>query len=317
MSTPERREARLAEQKAEQNYALHVAHGGAIEVLQAEMAAVQRKCCEIAATLEGTIEGAKMAIEKVVADADDDWTKSSAAIKELRDRAVSFFIDRDGDLVALRPSGATEKLGKVVGDPGLRGESIIGPPGPAGDRGPPGDRGPEGPSGKLPLVRAWSDDGIAHEGDVVVHLGCMWQARRDTGRPPVADGKDWTCLAVAGKDTRTITFRGAYKAEERYDQLDAVMVGGSTFVSTRSRPGPCPGEGWSLLAGVGKRGISGPAGPKGDRGERGVKGDDSASIASWQVDREGYTATPILSDGRVGPPLELRALFEQFKIEGG
>jgi hypothetical protein len=31
-----------------------------------------------------------------------------------------------------------------------------------------------------------------------------------------------------------------------------------------------------------------------------------------RVDRARYLATPLISDGNEGPPLELRALFEQF-----
>jgi hypothetical protein len=40
-------------------------------------------------------------------------------------------------------------------------------------------------------------------------------------------------------------------------------------------------------------------------------------IVNWTVDRERYLATPILTDGREGPPLMLRALFEQFHDERG
>ena len=35
-------------------------------------------------------------------------------------------------------------------------------------------------------------------------------------------------------------------------------------------------------------------------------------LVRWTLDRATYTATPVLSDGSWGPPLELRALFEQF-----
>ena len=37
-------------------------------------------------------------------------------------------------------------------------------------------------------------------------------------------------------------------------------------------------------------------------------------IASWQIDRDNV-AVPVMSDGRDGPPLELRSLFEQFHTE--
>jgi hypothetical protein len=62
----------------------------------------------------------------------------------------------------------------------------------------------------------------------------------------------------------------------------------------------------------GPRGLQGPAGPKGARGERGVTG---PPIVGWAVDRERYLAYSLMSNGRPGPALELRALFEQFQAE--
>ena len=56
----------------------------------------------------------------------------------------------------------------------------------------------------------------------------------------------------------------------------------------------------------------------GERGERGPKGDAGASggtIRDWKIDRARYVATPLMSDGSDGPPLELRGLFEQFLRE--
>jgi hypothetical protein len=38
-------------------------------------------------------------------------------------------------------------------------------------------------------------------------------------------------------------------------------------------------------------------------------------IREWKIDRPRYVATPVMSDGRDGPPLELHALFEQFLLE--
>jgi hypothetical protein len=42
-----------------------------------------------------------------------------------------------------------------------------------------------------------------------------------------------------------------------------------------------------------------------------------ATISGWKVDRARYVATPVMSDGREGPPLELRELFEQFLSDAG
>ena len=38
-------------------------------------------------------------------------------------------------------------------------------------------------------------------------------------------------------------------------------------------------------------------------------------IQKWRLDRDNYIAVPVMSDGREGPPLELRELFEQFHTE--
>ena len=67
-----------------------------------------------------------------------------------------------------------------------------------------------------------------------------------------------------------------------------------------------------LIASQGKRGVAGERGPPGPRGDAGASG---ATIVGWKIDRERYVATPIMSDGSEGPPLELRELFEQFLDE--
>jgi hypothetical protein len=59
--------------------------------------------------------------------------------------------------------------------------------------------------------------------------------------------------------------------------------------------------GWQLIASQGKRG---------DKGE-GVP----VVIQKWRLGRDNYIAVPIISDGREGPPLELRSLFERFHTE--
>jgi hypothetical protein len=180
-------------------------------------------------------------------------------LRELRDRAVSFFINRDGDLIALKPSGATEVLGHVVGPPGPPGEAIHGPPGPPGEaivgpkgdpgeRGPPGEaiHGPPGPRGergimgepgRFPTVKAWQPDDVYYAGDVVSHRGATWQATQDTGKEP--GNGPWLCLATAGRDAPVFNFCGAYRTGEDYASHDVVMIGGSSFVATRANPGDC------------------------------------------------------------------------------
>jgi hypothetical protein len=50
------------------------------------------------------------------------------------------------------------------------------------------------------------------------------------------------------------------------------------------------------------------------RGPQGPKG-DPVSITGWEIDAASYTATPILSDGQKGSPLQLRDLFKQFIVD--
>jgi hypothetical protein len=50
-----------------------------------------------------------------------------------------------------------------------------------------------------------------------------------------------------------------------------------------------------------KRGSRGPVGPRGEPGAR---------ITGWRTNTFRFEATPILSDGTEGPPLELRELIE-------
>jgi hypothetical protein len=99
--------------------------------------------------------------------------------------------------------------------------------------------------------------------------------------------------------------------------LDIVIINGSTFVALKDRPGPCPGADWQLLASRGSRGDRGPKGERGLTGPIGQRGQAAASIQYWQVDRAHYAAIPMMSDGSVGPTLELRALFEQFVNDRG
>ena len=51
------------------------------------------------------------------------------------------------------------------------------------------------------------------------------------------------------------------------------------------------------------------------KGEKGAKGEATPTIINWTIDRKHYRAVPTMSDGKVGAPLELRELFEQFVVE--
>ena len=94
--------------------------------------------------------------------------------------------------------------------------------------------------------------------------------------------------------------RGTFDSQAKYSANDIVACNGASFVARRDNPGVCPGPGWQLIAAQGKRGVAGP------QGERGASG---RSIVSWKVDRQHFLVIPIMSDGKEGPVLELRALF--------
>jgi len=91
------------------------------------------------------------------------------------------------------------------------------------------------PPAKFPSVKAWSEDTVYHEGDIVTFAGGTYQAQRNTARAPSA--KDWICLAVAGAG---FTVRGTYAGGEKYKNLDVVMMNGSSFVALQDNPGVCP-----------------------------------------------------------------------------
>jgi hypothetical protein len=217
----------------------------------------------------------------------------------------------------------------VAGERGPQGE--FGPAGPAGaqgedgDRGEPGERGipgepgATGAPGRLSAAKAFVEGAVHYEGDVVLALGGTWQARCDTARPPPHD--DWICIAAKGVDAAMPQVIGTFNEAAVYQRLDIVALGGSSFIARRDQPGPCPGEGWQLIASAGKPGRPGPKGERGERGApgapglNGVSGAAAPTIVGWNIDRKAYAATPILSDQSEAPPLELRSLFEQFHDE--
>jgi hypothetical protein len=101
-----------------------------------------------------------------------------------------------------------------------------------------------------------------------------------------------------------------FDAAREYRKFDLVTLHGAEWRAKRDAPGPLPGDGWAMASEAGRRGKPGE---KGERGERGPPGERGAVIAKWSV-RE-FTAIPVMSDGSAGPPLDLRALFEQYHAE--
>jgi hypothetical protein len=160
---------------------------------------------------------------------------------------------------------------------------------------------------QFPRVKAFSADTIYHEGDIVAFAGGTYQAAKDTARVPGA--QDWVCLASAG---HSFTVRGTFDETAEYHCLDVVALNGGSFIAITDAPGPCPGSGWQLLASQGKRGFAGEKGERGPPGPRGDAGASGVTICDWKLEHERYLATPVMSDGRDGPPLELLGLFQQF-----
>lgn len=153
-----------------------------------------------------------------------------------------------------------------------------------GNDGRDGERGPEGAAGKLPVVRAWTE-GVHYEGECRSFDGSLYQAVRDTGRAPPHD--DWILIAaqgeagVAGADAREHDYRGTYDPAAAYERLNVVALNGASFVAKKNDPGPCPGEGWQLVAAQGKRGQ------QGERGERGLRGDPGPAVLDLVLDDDG------------------------------
>lgn len=129
--------------------------------------------------------------------------------------------------------------------------------------------------------------------------------------------KDWACLALAGRDAVIPTVRGTYDPTLGlpYHHLDIVALNGGTFIAKRDNPGACPGDDWQLLASQGKRGDKGERGERGERGPVGPTSAPAVTIKGWTIDSHHYRAVPVMSDGSMGPTLELRDLFQQFNVE--
>ena len=139
---------------------------------------------------------------------------------------------------------------------------------------------------RLPLVKAWEPDAVHYTGDVVVHDGSVYQARKDTGKEP--GHQDWILLARAGRDGcdgLTPNICGVFDARETYARLDIVQCDGASFVACHDNPGACPGDGWQILSKPGRRGPAGEIGPRGEKGNKGERGEAAPTIVSWAVDR--------------------------------
>ena len=172
---------------------------------------------------------------------------------------------------------------------------------------------------KFPIAKAYRLDTVHYSGDVVTHAGATYQATCDTCREPPHD-VDWVRIACAGRDGydgHTPNFCGRYDAYQKYQQFDVIEFDGSSYIAVRDLDrGTLPGEdGWQLLCRSGSRGPAGEVGPRGRKGERGARGEDGREIVSWYLERATYRVFPVFADGKMGPELNLRGLFEQFVEE--
>ena len=79
----------------------------------------------------------------------------------------------------------------------------------------------------------------------------------------------------------------------------------ASFIAKRSNPGPCPGDGWQIIALPGKRGK------QGERGERGPPG---ASLRNAEIDPARYMLALHQSDGTT-TYINFRSMFEQYDAE--
>jgi hypothetical protein len=208
------------------------------------------------------------------------------------------------------------------GEPGEQGpvgrQGLPGEKGEQGERGLPGSdgqTGKDGAPGRLSAAVPFEEGAVHYEGDVVLHLGSTYQARCDTARTPPHD--DWQLIAARGRDAAMPKIMGTYREGENYSFLNIVALQGSSFIARTDDPGPCPGEGWQLIASAGKQGKQGQEGQRGLHGERGERGASPPYLVGWTIDRKAYTVKALMSDDTEWPALELRELFEQFHDEAG
>jgi hypothetical protein len=245
-------------------------------------------------------------LAQVLHTRDNEWKQQLRAVNSEATAAIADLRAATAEFRSTMEKMIAERLAQIR-------QPIDGKEGPRGE---PGPRGEAGPAGKIASVQAYVEDAIYYRGDVVVHLGGTFQATCDTAKAP--PHTDWICIAAAGREARMPKVCGTYRENETYGFLNIVALNGSSFIARTDDPGECPGDGWQLIASAGragKPGLKGERGQPGARGERGLPGQPGPTIMGWQLDRERYRATPLMSGGGEGPALELRPLFEQYHTE--
>lgn len=104
---------------------------------------------------------------------------------------------------------------------------------------------------------------------------------------PGPPGADSEIPGPPGADGRSVAVRGLYGDTDAYAALDVVALNGGSFIALTDDPGPCPGDGWQLLARQGKAGPPGERGSKGDRGEPGPAGPPAPRASGLTVTDDG------------------------------
>ena len=174
-------------------------------------------------------------------------------------------------------------------------------------RGPPGPTGPRGEKDRLASCRS-SSCGHQRRSTMRATSSPTTAARSRRGATP---GSRRRMPTGSASPLLAATARASPCAARSTRPQNIVGFNGGSFVALKDKPGP----GWQLIASQGKRGVAGEKGERGPPGPKGDAGASGATIRDWKIDRARYVATPIMSDGGDGPPLELRGLFEQFFLE--
>ena len=114
-----------------------------------------------------------------------------------------------------------------------------------------------------------------------------WEMRIEQRLDTLRDGKDGApgppgpaseMPGPPGSDGRSVTVRGLYADTQAYSANDLVALNGGSFIATKDDPGPCPGDGWQLLARQGKTGQPGERGGKGEPGPAGPPGPRATAL---------------------------------------
>jgi hypothetical protein len=92
--------------------------------------------------------------------------------------------------------------------------------------------------------------------------------------------------------------------EARHEIRELKLIQESLRISTRGESGR------DGMRGIpGRDGLRGEIGPRGEKGDR---GEPAPRLATWTVDAERFTVTPIFGDGSSGAALSLLGLFQSY-----